>query len=191
MASASRKTIVAADDRQETENARFQAYRRSGDVGLRNQLVEEHLTLARAFARRYSQRGAPLEDLELVAQMALIGAVERFDPGLGVRFSTFAGRTIDGELKRHFRDKAWSVKVPATIKTSASPSARRSTPSPRNWAGLRRSPSWLRRLEPKPTKSWLPLGSASVHRRLDRRTRPTYSTDYRTGSARSSSSASR
>ncbi|MCL4128327.1 UNVERIFIED_CONTAM: hypothetical protein GTU68_013793, partial [Idotea baltica] len=79
---------------------------------LRNELVEEHINLARGFARRYSRRGVALEDLEQVAQISLIGAVERFDPAVGVRFQTYAGRTVDGELKRHFRDKAWAVRVP-------------------------------------------------------------------------------
>ena len=54
----------------------------------------------------------PVDDLEQVARLGLIGAVERFDPEVGVKFETFAGRTIDGELKRHFRDRAWSVRVP-------------------------------------------------------------------------------
>lgn len=101
-----------ADERPPPDLTRFEEFRRSGDIGLRNQLVEEHLTLARAFARRYGNRGVAPEDLEQVARLSLIGAVERFDPAVGVRFSTFAGRTIDGELKRHFRDKAWSVRVP-------------------------------------------------------------------------------
>ena len=101
-----------ADDAPPPDLTRFEAYRRSGDVDLRNELVEEHLTLARAFARRYVNRGVATEDLEQVARLSLIGAVERFDPTVGVRFSTYAGRTIDGELKRHFRDKAWSVRVP-------------------------------------------------------------------------------
>jgi RNA polymerase sigma-B factor len=92
--------------------ARFGEYRRTGDADLRNELIEEHLTLARGFARRYRDRGVALEDLEQVARLSLIGAVERFDPEVGVKFETFAGRTIDGELKRHFRDKAWSVRVP-------------------------------------------------------------------------------
>ena len=100
-----------AADEQATA-ARFEAYRRSGDVGLRNELVEEHLRLARGFARRYRDRGVALEDLEQVATIGLVGAVERFDPALGVRFSTFAGRTIDGHLKRYFRDRAWSVRAP-------------------------------------------------------------------------------
>lgn len=107
----SRRTTVAVDG-SVSEAERFQAYRRTGDLRLRNQLVEEHLTLARAFARRYDRRGVPLDDLEQVARMSLIGSIERFDPDIGVKFSTFAGRTIDGELKRHFRDKAWSVRVP-------------------------------------------------------------------------------
>lgn len=101
-----------ADERQLPDVSRFEEFRRSGDVGLRNQLVEEHLDLARAFARRYVNRGVAVEDLEQVARLSLIGAVERFDPVVGVRFTTFAGRTIDGELKRHFRDRAWSVRVP-------------------------------------------------------------------------------
>ncbi len=91
---------------------RFGRYRATGDVETRNALVEDHLNLARGFARRYRDRGVALEDLEQVARLALIGAVERFDPEVGVRFATFAGRTVDGELKRHFRDKAWSVRVP-------------------------------------------------------------------------------
>jgi len=103
---------VARDTGSEGNAERFEAYRRSGDVALRNRLVEEHLTLARAFARRYRDRGVALEDLEQVARLGLIGAVERFDPDLGVKFETFAGRTIEGGLKRHFRDRAWSVRVP-------------------------------------------------------------------------------
>lgn len=92
--------------------ALFEAYQQSGEIELRNELVEAHLDLASGFARRYRQRGVALDDLEQVARLGLVGAVERFDPSVGVRFETFAGRTIDGELKRHFRDKAWSVRVP-------------------------------------------------------------------------------
>ncbi|MEM9565727.1 MAG: SigB/SigF/SigG family RNA polymerase sigma factor [Actinomycetota bacterium] len=92
--------------------ARFESYHRSGDVEARNEIVERYTALAKAFARRYQRRGVPLDDLEQVALVGLIGAVERFDPSVGVRFTTFAGRTIDGELKRHFRDRAWSVRVP-------------------------------------------------------------------------------
>jgi RNA polymerase sigma-B factor len=103
---------VSADSDRQDPAARFRQYRRDQDVELRNQLVEQYLVLAKAFARRYRNRGVSVEDLEQVAQMSLIGAVERFDPEVGVKFETFAGRTIDGELKRYFRDKAWSVRVP-------------------------------------------------------------------------------
>lgn len=103
---------MADDARSAALGVRFEEYRRTGDVDLRNELVEEHLALARGFARRYRDRGVPLEDLEQVARLSLIGAVERFDPEVGVKFATFAGRTVDGQLKRHFRDKAWSVRVP-------------------------------------------------------------------------------
>lgn len=103
---------MADDARSAARRALFDEYRRTGEVELRNELVEEHLTLARGFARRYRDRGVALEDLEQVARLSLIGAVERFDPEVGVKFETFAGRTIDGELKRHLRDKAWSVRVP-------------------------------------------------------------------------------
>jgi len=101
-----------ASESTSSQAARFGEYRLSRDVNLRNDLVESHLALARAFARRYRDRGVALDDLEQVARLSLIGAVERFDPDVGVKFETFAGRTIDGELKRHFRDKAWSVRVP-------------------------------------------------------------------------------
>lgn len=103
---------MATDAADAEELARFESYRRSGDVEARNDLVERHMNLARAFARRYDRRGVPREDLEQVASVALIGAVERFDPAVGVKFATFAGRTVDGELKRYFRDRAWSVRVP-------------------------------------------------------------------------------
>lgn len=71
--------------------------------------------LAVHFARRYSRRGAPEDDLRQVAMMALVKAVDRFDPTKGFAFSTFAGRTIEGELKRHFRDTGWVARVPRSI----------------------------------------------------------------------------
>lgn len=79
---------------------------------MRNELVQEFLPFGRRLARRYAGRGIPLEDLEQVALLALVKSVERFDPDRGVKFTTFAGRTIMGELKRHFRDHGWAVRVP-------------------------------------------------------------------------------
>jgi len=90
----------------------FVEYRRTGDRRLRNQLVEHHLHLADYFVKRYSRRGVSSDDLRQLALMSIIHAVERFDPEVGVAFSTFASRTIEGELKRYFRDKTWSVRPP-------------------------------------------------------------------------------
>lgn len=90
----------------------FVEYRRTGDRRLRNRLVEQHLHLADYFVKRYSRRGVPSDDLQQLALVAIIHATERFDPEVGVAFSTFASRTIEGELKRYFRDRTWSVRPP-------------------------------------------------------------------------------
>lgn len=78
----------------------------------RNVLVERYLGLAHHVARRYTFRGVPVDDLRQVAVVGLVKAVERFDPDRGIAFSTFAGRTIEGEVKRHFRDATWVIRVP-------------------------------------------------------------------------------
>lgn len=103
--------VTERDEMQE----RFERYRRTGDPALRDQLVEAHLGLAEYLARRFDRRGEPLDDLVQVASLALIKAVERFDPERGLEFSTFAVPTIAGELKRHFRDKSWAVRVPRRL----------------------------------------------------------------------------
>jgi len=90
-------------------------YHRSGDAALRERLVEMHLGLAEYLARRFDRRGEPIEDLVQVASLALINAVDRFDPERGLEFSTFAVPTIVGELKRHFRDKGWALRVPRRL----------------------------------------------------------------------------
>jgi RNA polymerase sigma-B factor len=90
---------------------RFAGYRATGDRELRNALVEEHTGLAEALARRMMHRGEPLDDLRQVALVGLLKAVERFDPDRGVQFTSFATPTILGELKRHFRDRGWAVRV--------------------------------------------------------------------------------
>lgn len=90
----------------------FRAYRESGDRRLRNQIVEDHRHLADRFARRYRSRGIPVEDLRQTALLAMVRAVDRYDPEQGVLFATFASRTMDGELKRTLRDKAWAVRPP-------------------------------------------------------------------------------
>lgn len=96
--------------------ARFQRYRETNDRRLRNDLVSETLSIAQACARRFANRGEPLADLEQVAMLGLVKAVERFDPKFGVPFAGFAVPTITGELRRHFRDATWAVKVPRRAK---------------------------------------------------------------------------
>ncbi len=91
--------------------ARFAEYRKTGDRRLRNALVEDHRWLAEVAARRFTNRGEPLDDLLQVALLGLVKAVERFDPGFGSAFASFALPTLFGELRRHFRDTTWSVHV--------------------------------------------------------------------------------
>jgi RNA polymerase sigma-B factor len=81
----------------------------------RSQLVELHLPLAKHLARRFRDRGEPLDDLVQVGTIGLIKSVDRFDPGRGVEFSTYATPNMIGEIKRHFRDKGWSVRVPRRL----------------------------------------------------------------------------
>jgi RNA polymerase sigma-B factor len=95
--------------------ATFVEFFASRDPALRDQLIEAHLYLARHLARRMTNRGQPYEDLVQVASIGLINAVDRFDPERGVEFSTYATKTILGELKRHFRDRGWAVRAPRRV----------------------------------------------------------------------------
>lgn len=90
----------------------FTQFAASRDERVRAELVEAHIGLGEYLARRFSNRGEPLDDLVQVASMGLIKAVDRFEPERGLEFSTYATHTIVGELKRHFRDKGWAVRVP-------------------------------------------------------------------------------
>jgi RNA polymerase sigma-B factor len=102
---------IEPGNRQELKQL-FAGYARSHDPELRERLVARYLGLAEYLARRFANRGEPLEDLVQVASVGLIKAVDRFDPGRGVEFSTYATHTIVGELKRHFRDKGWAIRAP-------------------------------------------------------------------------------
>ncbi len=89
--------------------------RGDGDAAAREQLVERYLPLASQLARRYQRADEPLDDLIQVASLGLLKAVDRFDTGRGVAFSSYAVPTIVGELKRHFRDRTWSLRVPREL----------------------------------------------------------------------------
>src|SRR6476659_5593127 len=104
-------------DPSEREELRrkFVEFAETRDPALRDQLIEAHLGLAEYLARRFANRGEPLDDLVQVASLGLVKAVERFDPSRGLEFTTFATPTIVGELKRHFRDKGWAVRVPRRV----------------------------------------------------------------------------
>jgi len=90
----------------------FRRYRATGDRNLRNELVGQHRWVAVRCAKRFARRGEPLDDLVQVAQLGVLKAVERFDPEFGVRFASFALPTVMGELRRHFRDSTWALRVP-------------------------------------------------------------------------------
>ncbi len=94
----------------------FRTYKRTGDRSIRDELIEQHIGLARHCARRFADRGEPLDDLSQVAMVGLMKAVERYDPEAGTPFAGYAVPTILGELRRYFRDATWAVHVPRKAK---------------------------------------------------------------------------
>lgn len=98
----------------------FRRYKEEGDDDAREQLVMSHLNLVRFLASKFKSRGEPLDDLIQVGTIGLIKAVDRFDPTRGLEFTTFATPTILGEIRRHFRDKGWSVRVPRRLQELSS-----------------------------------------------------------------------
>ena len=94
---------------------KHRAFSVNRDPRLRAELVEAHLGLARQVARRFANRGEALDDLVQVANMALVKSLDRYDPERGVKFSTYATSSMTGELKRHFRDHAWAIRVPRSL----------------------------------------------------------------------------
>lgn len=93
----------------------FKEYKETGDKKIRETLIEEHLYIAEILAKKYLNRGMEYDDLFQVASMGLIFAVDRFDVDMGYEFSSFATPTIIGEIKKHFRDKGWTIRVPRRI----------------------------------------------------------------------------
>ncbi|HLM32521.1 MAG TPA: SigB/SigF/SigG family RNA polymerase sigma factor [Gaiellaceae bacterium] len=97
---------------ERTDRELLRRYHHDGDVEARQRLIEQYLPLVRSLARRYSYRGEQLEDLVQVGCIGLIKAIDRFDIDRGVELTTYATPNIIGEIKRHFRDKGWSIRVP-------------------------------------------------------------------------------
>jgi RNA polymerase sigma-B factor len=104
---------------RETERQLLVRYHLEGDLAAREELVERFLPLARDLALRYTYTDEPFDDLLQVASMGLIKAIDRFEPGRGTKFTSYAAPTILGELKRHFRDKGWSLHVPRDLQERA------------------------------------------------------------------------
>ena len=113
-----RKDADRADAR-ETERQLLDRYHQDGDLAAREELVERFLPLARDLALRYTYTDEPFDDLLQVASLGLIKAIDRFEPGRGTKFTSYAAPTILGELKRHFRDKGWALHVPRDLQERA------------------------------------------------------------------------
>src|SRR5215213_7282542 len=112
-----RRVRVETDraEAQETERQLLVRYHDDGDLAAREELCERFLPLARDLALRYTYTDEPFDDLVQVASLGLIKAIDRFEPGRGTKFTSYAAPTILGELKRHFRDKGWSLHVPRDL----------------------------------------------------------------------------
>ena len=122
-------------DTADEVRALLRRWHEHGDGAARAELAERMLPLARSLARRYAGKGEPLEDLEQVASLGLLKAIDRFDVSRDVRFATFAVPTIVGELKRHFRDRGWMLRVPREVQELSARVVRcllYTSPSPRD-----------------------------------------------------------
>jgi RNA polymerase sigma-B factor len=106
---------VLHDLQSESENVLLDRWRRRGDEAARAELVNRFMPLVRSLARRYSYTSEPLDDLVQVGSVGLLNALSRYDPHVGSSFQAYAVPTIVGELRRHFRDTAWSVHLPRSL----------------------------------------------------------------------------
>lgn len=100
---------------KEYTRALFERYRASGDEDARDELITMYLNLVKYLASRFRNRGEPMDDLVQVGTIGLIKAIDRFDIDRQLEFTTYATPTIVGEIKRHFRDKGWAIKVPRRL----------------------------------------------------------------------------
>ena len=97
---------------RESDKVLLRRYHEDGDLKAREQLIEQYMSLVRSLARRYNYRGEQLDDLIQIGAIGLIKAIDRFDLSRGVELTTYATPNIIGEIKRHFRDRGWAVRVP-------------------------------------------------------------------------------
>jgi RNA polymerase sigma-B factor len=116
--------VPARDLARHTDVQLLESYCQDHEVAVRDELVRRFMPFARTLAIRYLHSREPLDDLIQVAYLGLLNAIERFEPGRGKSFTAYAAPTILGELKRHFRDKSWSLHVPRELKDRALASSR-------------------------------------------------------------------
>ena len=133
MPSEVRKAQLREEDRE-----LLRRYHERGDTSAREQLVQRHLPLVRSLARRYAGRGEPLDDIEQVGAIGLIKAIDRFELEREVSLATYATPNVVGEIKRHFRDKGWAIRVPRALQEL---NAKMSSTIDRLTSKLGRSPS--------------------------------------------------
>jgi len=109
------RTKPSKNPREARDNELLVLYHRHGDLDAREELAGRFVPVARDLASRYRYTNEPLDDLTQVACLGLMKAIDRFDPGRGTRFMSYAVPTMVGELKRHFRDKGWALHVPREL----------------------------------------------------------------------------
>ena len=100
---------------EEKTNELFIRYKQTGDVSIRNQIAEKYLYIADILAKKFVGRGVEYDDLKQVASYALLRGIDRFDPDMGMQFTTFITPTITGEIKNYFRDKARLIRLPRKL----------------------------------------------------------------------------
>ncbi len=110
-----RRSSAASEKAREEDRALLRRYHEGGDTTAREELIERHLPLVRSLARRYAGRGEALEDIEQVGAIGLIKAIDRFELEREVSLATYATPNVVGEIKRHFRDKGWAIRVPRAL----------------------------------------------------------------------------
>ncbi len=99
----------------EMVNELFKRYKESGDIAIRNKIAEKYLYIADILAKKFVGRGVEYDDLKQVASYALLRGIDRFDPSMGMQFTTFITPTITGEIKNYFRDKSRILKIPRRL----------------------------------------------------------------------------